>query len=177
MSYTYIYGADQLDSLANCNVRFYGCKRGLFAHFVGEIYEYYSSCQVLLSNHLQQVKCWMNLSCLQYLFDSVLGIQVLPCGHTMHRQCLREMHQHGQYVLWPSKLHYIEYLLLFSTTIICSTIHMNGKHYQESTQAWPKHSGVANFCCSIISCVLHLYEFLCILYGLLWLSMNIGTCS
>jgi RING finger/CHY zinc finger protein 1 len=34
--------------------------------------------------------------CFEYLFDSVLGISVLPCGHTMHQQCLREMHQHAQ---------------------------------------------------------------------------------
>ena len=34
---------------------------------------------------------------LQYLFDSVMDISVLPCGHTMHQICLEEMNLHSQY--------------------------------------------------------------------------------
>lgn len=34
---------------------------------------------------------------LQYLFDSVMDISVLPCGHTMHQFCLKQMNQHSQY--------------------------------------------------------------------------------
>lgn len=34
---------------------------------------------------------------LQYLFDSVMDISVLPCGHTMHQICLEQMHMHSQY--------------------------------------------------------------------------------
>ncbi|KAH8949320.1 hypothetical protein BDL97_10G025400 [Sphagnum fallax] len=35
--------------------------------------------------------------CFEYLFDSVKDITVLQCGHTMHLDCLREMHSHAQY--------------------------------------------------------------------------------
>ncbi|KAH7433820.1 hypothetical protein KP509_07G088000 [Ceratopteris richardii] len=35
--------------------------------------------------------------CFEYLFDSVKDISVLRCGHTMHLQCLREMHRHSRY--------------------------------------------------------------------------------
>jgi hypothetical protein len=46
-----------------------------------------------------QVVCWLTHSfTLQYLFDSVKDITVLPCGHTMHLECLRDMHTHAQWV-------------------------------------------------------------------------------
>ncbi|KAL5709918.1 RING-type E3 ubiquitin transferase [Ranunculus cassubicifolius] len=32
--------------------------------------------------------------CFEYLFDSVKDISVLPCGHTIHLDCLREMETH-----------------------------------------------------------------------------------
>jgi hypothetical protein len=35
--------------------------------------------------------------CFEYLFDSMKDITVMPCGHTMHLECLREMHRHAQY--------------------------------------------------------------------------------
>ncbi|XP_073386438.1 E3 ubiquitin-protein ligase MIEL1 isoform X3 [Physcomitrium patens] len=35
--------------------------------------------------------------CVEYLFDSVMDISVLPCGHTMHQFCLKQMNQHSQY--------------------------------------------------------------------------------
>lgn len=36
------------------------------------------------------------LTPLQYLFDSTKVISVLPCGHTIHMHCLKEMHEHLQ---------------------------------------------------------------------------------
>lgn len=35
--------------------------------------------------------------CMEYLFDSLKDITVLPCGHTLHLECLQEMHKHFQY--------------------------------------------------------------------------------
>lgn len=35
--------------------------------------------------------------CVEYLFDSVMDISVLPCGHTMHQICLEEMNLHSQF--------------------------------------------------------------------------------
>lgn len=35
--------------------------------------------------------------CVEYLFDSVMDISVLSCGHTMHRACLRQMTLHSQF--------------------------------------------------------------------------------
>ncbi|XP_020259997.1 E3 ubiquitin-protein ligase MIEL1-like [Asparagus officinalis] len=32
--------------------------------------------------------------CFEFLFDSTRDISVLPCGHTIHLECLREMEQH-----------------------------------------------------------------------------------
>jgi hypothetical protein len=32
----------------------------------------------------------------QYLFDSENDITVLQCGHTLHLDCLHEMHVHAQ---------------------------------------------------------------------------------
>lgn len=34
--------------------------------------------------------------CFEYLFDSVRPAAVLPCGHTIHNGCLREMEQNRQ---------------------------------------------------------------------------------
>lgn len=42
---------------------------------------------------------------LQYLFDSVMDISVLPCGHTMHQICLGQMNMHSQYCSQPEPLH------------------------------------------------------------------------
>jgi RING finger/CHY zinc finger protein 1 len=35
--------------------------------------------------------------CMEFLFDSLKDINVLPCGHTLHLECLQEMHKHCQY--------------------------------------------------------------------------------
>jgi RING finger/CHY zinc finger protein 1 len=35
--------------------------------------------------------------CFEYLFDSRKSISVLPCGHTIHMHCLKEMHEHLQF--------------------------------------------------------------------------------
>jgi hypothetical protein len=40
----------------------------------------------------------VGLCFVQYLFDSMKDITVMPCGHTMHLECLREMHRHAQWV-------------------------------------------------------------------------------
>jgi hypothetical protein len=42
---------------------------------------------------------YLDMDFLQYLFDSVMDISVLPCGHTMHQICLEEMNLHSQYAL------------------------------------------------------------------------------
>ena len=34
--------------------------------------------------------------CFEYLFDSVRQTAVLPCGHTIHRECLESMEQNRQ---------------------------------------------------------------------------------
>jgi RING finger and CHY zinc finger domain-containing protein 1 len=34
--------------------------------------------------------------CFEYLFDSVRPTAVLPCGHTIHSDCLKEMERHRQ---------------------------------------------------------------------------------
>ncbi|KAF5953642.1 hypothetical protein HYC85_006498 [Camellia sinensis] len=36
-------------------------------------------------------------ACFEYLFETTKGITVLPCGHTIHLQCVKEMEQHLQY--------------------------------------------------------------------------------
>lgn len=35
--------------------------------------------------------------CFEYLFDTTKDITVLPCGHTIHLQCLKDMQQHYKY--------------------------------------------------------------------------------
>ncbi|KAK9100835.1 hypothetical protein Scep_024265 [Stephania cephalantha] len=35
--------------------------------------------------------------CFEYLFESRNDVSVLPCGHTIHMSCLKEMQQHLQY--------------------------------------------------------------------------------
>ncbi|KAH9289117.1 hypothetical protein KI387_033234, partial [Taxus chinensis] len=35
--------------------------------------------------------------CFEFLFESTRDISVLPCGHTIHMDCLKEMHQHLQF--------------------------------------------------------------------------------
>ncbi|XP_039117493.1 probable E3 ubiquitin-protein ligase RZFP34 isoform X1 [Dioscorea cayenensis subsp. rotundata] len=35
--------------------------------------------------------------CFEYLFESTNDVSVLPCGHTIHVKCLKEMQQHFQY--------------------------------------------------------------------------------
>ncbi|CAI0444518.1 unnamed protein product [Linum tenue] len=40
------------------------------------------------------VECFIRL---QYLFESRQDVTVLPCGHTIHQGCLKEMQEHYQY--------------------------------------------------------------------------------
>nr|XP_024387274.1 E3 ubiquitin-protein ligase RZFP34-like [Physcomitrium patens]PNR46315.1 hypothetical protein PHYPA_013434 [Physcomitrium patens] len=35
--------------------------------------------------------------CMEYMFDSLKDITVLTCGHTLHLECLQEMHSHYKY--------------------------------------------------------------------------------
>ncbi|KAG8500974.1 hypothetical protein CXB51_003072 [Gossypium anomalum] len=35
--------------------------------------------------------------CFEFLFDTTKEITVLPCGHTIHLECVREMERHSQY--------------------------------------------------------------------------------
>ncbi|KAK9809800.1 hypothetical protein WJX73_008075 [Symbiochloris irregularis] len=35
-------------------------------------------------------------ACLEYLFDSIRPTAVLPCGHTMHSDCLKDMERNHQ---------------------------------------------------------------------------------
>ncbi|KAJ1285147.1 hypothetical protein BS78_03G257900 [Paspalum vaginatum] len=35
--------------------------------------------------------------CFEYLFDSTNDVSVLPCGHTIHVECLKEMEEHCQF--------------------------------------------------------------------------------
>lgn len=35
--------------------------------------------------------------CFEYVFDTTKNITVLPCGHTMHLECVKQMEQHFQY--------------------------------------------------------------------------------
>nr|XP_043640090.1 probable E3 ubiquitin-protein ligase RZFP34 [Erigeron canadensis] len=35
--------------------------------------------------------------CVEYLFDSIDVVTVMPCGHTIHKECLKEMKLHSQY--------------------------------------------------------------------------------
>jgi len=35
--------------------------------------------------------------CFEYLFESTNDVTVLPCGHTIHGNCLKEMQDHFQY--------------------------------------------------------------------------------
>uniref|UniRef100_A0A7C9A5B4 RING-type domain-containing protein n=1 Tax=Opuntia streptacantha TaxID=393608 RepID=A0A7C9A5B4_OPUST len=35
--------------------------------------------------------------CFEYLFESRNDVSVLPCGHTIHKICLKEMQEHYQY--------------------------------------------------------------------------------
>ena len=40
--------------------------------------------------------------CFEYLFDSVRPTAVLPCGHTIHSDCLKEMERNRQ-VRWAAR--------------------------------------------------------------------------
>nr|GEU44163.1 probable E3 ubiquitin-protein ligase RZFP34 isoform X1 [Tanacetum cinerariifolium] len=33
--------------------------------------------------------------CFEYLFDSGNDVAVMPCGHSIHKKCLKDMHQHS----------------------------------------------------------------------------------
>ncbi|XP_059667570.1 E3 ubiquitin-protein ligase RZFP34-like isoform X2 [Cornus florida] len=35
--------------------------------------------------------------CFEYIFDTTRDITVLPCGHTIHLECVKQMEQHFQY--------------------------------------------------------------------------------
>lgn len=35
--------------------------------------------------------------CVEYLFDSIDDVTVMPCGHTIHKKCLKEMRLYSQY--------------------------------------------------------------------------------
>lgn len=35
--------------------------------------------------------------CFEYLFESINDVTVMPCGHTIHKNCLKEMQEHYQY--------------------------------------------------------------------------------
>ncbi|MBA0844317.1 hypothetical protein Goarm_001420 [Gossypium armourianum] len=35
--------------------------------------------------------------CFEFLFESRQNVTVLPCGHTIHTNCLKEMRDHFQY--------------------------------------------------------------------------------
>ncbi|GLT80754.1 hypothetical protein SLA2020_521780 [Shorea laevis] len=35
--------------------------------------------------------------CLEFLFETMKEVIVLPCGHTMHRKCFEEMQLHNRY--------------------------------------------------------------------------------
>jgi RING finger/CHY zinc finger protein 1 len=35
--------------------------------------------------------------CFEYLFESTNDVSVLPCGHTIHVKCLKEMEEHCQF--------------------------------------------------------------------------------
>ncbi|XP_076907885.1 putative E3 ubiquitin-protein ligase RZFP34 [Bidens hawaiensis] len=35
--------------------------------------------------------------CFEYLFDSLDDVTVMPCGHTIHKKCLKEMQKHSRY--------------------------------------------------------------------------------
>jgi RING finger/CHY zinc finger protein 1 len=35
--------------------------------------------------------------CFEYLFESTNDVSVLPCGHTIHVKCLKEMEEHYQF--------------------------------------------------------------------------------
>jgi RING finger/CHY zinc finger protein 1 len=35
--------------------------------------------------------------CFEYLFDSTNNVTVMRCGHTIHKNCLKEMQEHSQF--------------------------------------------------------------------------------
>ncbi|CAL5325247.1 unnamed protein product [Camellia sinensis] len=35
--------------------------------------------------------------CFEYLFESRNDVTVMPCGHTIHESCLKDMHEHYRY--------------------------------------------------------------------------------
>jgi hypothetical protein len=38
----------------------------------------------------------VGLCVVEYLFDLMKDITIMPCGHTMHLECLREMDKHAK---------------------------------------------------------------------------------
>jgi len=63
--------------------------------------------RIYLGRFLFQIVCTnqVNLlfSSVQFLFETTKDITVLPCGHTIHLGCVREMQQHFQLVLYTTK--------------------------------------------------------------------------
>jgi hypothetical protein len=39
----------------------------------------------------------VGLCVVEYLFDLMKDITIMPCGHTMHLECLREMDKHAKW--------------------------------------------------------------------------------
>uniref|UniRef100_A0A7C8ZIK4 RING-type domain-containing protein n=1 Tax=Opuntia streptacantha TaxID=393608 RepID=A0A7C8ZIK4_OPUST len=35
--------------------------------------------------------------CCEYMFDTMKDVSILPCGHTMHLECAKQMEQHYRY--------------------------------------------------------------------------------
>lgn len=58
---------------------------------------------------------------LQFLFESTDDISVLPCGHTIHMNCLKEMQQHLQWVLY----FFCFMVLILLLNHLCSTGRMS----------------------------------------------------
>ncbi len=42
----------------------------------------------------------VGLCVVQYLFDSMKDITIMPCGHTMHLECIHEMDKHAKWVVF-----------------------------------------------------------------------------
>ncbi|XP_039061910.1 E3 ubiquitin-protein ligase RZFP34-like [Hibiscus syriacus] len=63
-----------------------------------------SKCGCCYSKIMREVHCCIERVmhhncpvCFEYLFNTMKDVTVLPCGHTMHLACLREMEQHYRY--------------------------------------------------------------------------------
>lgn len=110
--------------------------RNYFVMFIHVIYQY----EMFYVNNI------INHPFLQFLFDTMSDISVLPCGHTIHLECVKEMEQRLQLVHLFFLLHKILFVLYdhlneLPKPLLCIcryTCPVCSKSYCDMSSVWEK---------------------------------------